>query len=139
MVPIHAFYKIKWSLWSHQLLDNLNIFIIDYYVLLACNLEELQITDISISKLFGTSLLAQWFENRDPTCHLMWQRKTSFSPTNFCQQLFSISISSLRKKEGGGGRPRKRMRVEGRNWGGLQGDRLDVELCHFPGINSNHL
>ena len=40
------------------------------------------------------------------------------------------------KKRGG---ERKRMWVEGRNWGGQEGERLDVELCHFQGINNNHL
>lgn len=64
--------------------------------------------------------------------------KNFLSTTNFCQQLFSIPISSLRKKEGRGGE-RKRMRVEGKNWGGQEGERLDVELCHFQGINNNHL
>lgn len=40
--------------------------------------------------------------------------KNFLSTTNFCQQLFSIPISELRKKKGRGGGERKRMRVEER-------------------------
>lgn len=138
MVPIHAFYKIKWSLWSHQLLDNLKYF---YYRLVYSFGMQLRRT----SNSWYSYIKAPWdFPGgpvvREQRCHMPPDvaNKTSFSPANFCQQLFSIPMSNLRKKEGRGGE-RKRMRVKGRKWGGQEGDRLDVELCHFLGINNNHL